>query len=92
MVVLSRKRGEHIVIGDSIEVTVVSIRGRRVHLAVNAPRDVRVNRGEIHHRIVEEEHNNAMDAESRTTGPKSKLLSQESQTAQRPTNCSYNRP
>ena len=46
MLVLSRKRGERIVIGPNIELTVVDIRGNKVRLAVDAPRDVSIQRQE----------------------------------------------
>ena len=54
MLVLSRKRGERIVIGPNIELTVVDIRGHRVRLAVDAPRNVSVHRQEIYQRIQDE--------------------------------------
>ena len=54
MLVLSRKRGEQIVIGPNIELTVVDIRGNNVRLAVEAPRDVSIHREEIYQRIQEE--------------------------------------
>ena len=54
MLVLSRKRGERIVIGPNIELTVVDIRGNNVRLAVEAPRDVSIHREEIYQRIQEE--------------------------------------
>jgi carbon storage regulator len=79
MLVLSRKRGERIVIGGSIEVTVVTIRGTRVRLAIDAPLEVRVHRGEIHQRLVEEKNNNARNAESGATKAAFKLWSQESE-------------
>ena len=54
MLVLSRKRGERIVIGPNIELTVVDIRGNKVRLAVDAPRDVSIHRQEIYRRIQDE--------------------------------------
>jgi len=57
MLVLSRKRGERIVIGPNIELTVVDICGNRVRLAFDAPRDVFVHRQEVYQRIqVENRH------------------------------------
>ena len=57
MLVLSRKRGERIVIGPNIEVTVVDICGNRVRLAFDAPSDVSVHRQEVFQRIqVENRH------------------------------------
>jgi carbon storage regulator len=56
MLVLSRKRGERIVIGPNIELTVVDIRGNKVRLAVDAPRDVSIHRQEVYQRIQDENH------------------------------------
>lgn len=47
MLVLSRKRDEKIVIADSIEITIIAIRGDKVRLGIVAPRDVRILRGEL---------------------------------------------
>jgi carbon storage regulator len=51
MLVLSRKKGETIVIGDNIIVTVVEIVGDRVRLAFEAPKDVTIHRREIYDKI-----------------------------------------
>lgn len=48
MLVLSRKRGERIVIGESIVITVVEIRGDKVRLGIVAPKDVPVHREEVY--------------------------------------------
>ena len=50
MLVLSRKANETIVLGDSIEVTVLEILGERVKIGINAPRDVPIVRQELLHR------------------------------------------
>lgn len=47
MLVLSRRENESIAIGDGINVTVVEIRGNRVRLAIEAPKEVRVLRTEL---------------------------------------------
>jgi carbon storage regulator len=47
MLVLSRRSGESIVIGDDIVITVVSVQGGRVRLGIQAPRSVGVNRSEL---------------------------------------------
>lgn len=47
MLVLSRKVGETIVIGDNVTVTVLSVKGNRVKLGIEAPRGVRVVRYEL---------------------------------------------
>lgn len=50
MLVLTRKLGETLVIGDDIRVTVVAIKGNQVSLGVEAPLTVRVDREEVHQR------------------------------------------
>jgi len=54
MLVLSRKRGERIVIGDSIEIVVVEIRGDKVRLGIDAPSDIPVHRQEVYDAIQRE--------------------------------------
>jgi carbon storage regulator len=48
MLVLSRKTGEKLVIGDNITVVVSRVAGNRVTLGIEAPSDVRIVRGELH--------------------------------------------
>ena len=47
MLILTRRQAETLMIGDSVTVTVLDIKGDRVRIGVNAPRDVIVNRKEI---------------------------------------------
>lgn len=47
MLVLSRKRNESVVINDEIVVTVVEVRGDKVRLGIQAPRDVPIHRSEV---------------------------------------------
>lgn len=54
MLILGRKVGETLNIGDNITVTVLSVKGNSVRLGVNAPKDVVVDREEIHERRVAE--------------------------------------
>ena len=54
MLVLSRKSGERILIGPNIVLTVIDVRGDRVRLAFDAPRDVAIHRLEVYQRIQEE--------------------------------------
>lgn len=51
MLVLSRKKNETIVINDSITVTVIEIRGDKVRLGIEAPKDVTVHRREVYDAI-----------------------------------------
>ena len=53
MLVLSRKVGEKLVIGENIVLTVNRISGNRVAIGIEAPRDVRIVRGELHEDKVE---------------------------------------
>jgi carbon storage regulator len=48
MLVLSRKIGEKLIIGDNITVVVSRVAGNRVTLGIEAPHDVRIVRGELH--------------------------------------------
>ncbi len=54
MLVLSRKRFESIQIGDDVKLTIVEIRGDRVRLGFDAPRDITIHRQEIAERIEKE--------------------------------------
>jgi len=54
MLVLSRKINESIIIGDSIEVTIVEVNGRNVKIGIDAPKDVSVHRKEVYEAIKEE--------------------------------------
>ena len=47
MLVLSRKVGQEIVIGDNVRITITKVSGNRVTLGVDAPEDVRILRGEL---------------------------------------------
>ncbi|WP_374981333.1 carbon storage regulator CsrA [Pseudomonas solani] len=51
MLILARRLGESILIGENITITVVSTKGNQVKLAINAPRDVVVNREEVAERM-----------------------------------------
>ncbi|MCH2201117.1 MAG: carbon storage regulator CsrA [Fuerstiella sp.] len=55
MLVLSRKKNESIVINDDIVVTIVEVRGDKVRLGIEAPRDVPVHRREVLDAIVREQ-------------------------------------
>ena len=54
MLALTRKVGERIVIGDNIVVTVISIKGDSIRLAIEAPKEIKIYRGEIFDAIAAE--------------------------------------
>lgn len=51
MLILTRKVGESVLIGDDISISVLSVRGNQVKLGVQAPKEVSVHREEIYQRI-----------------------------------------
>jgi len=54
MLILTRRVGESILIGDNVTVTVLGVNGNQVKIGINAPKDTPVHREEIHQRIQEE--------------------------------------
>ncbi len=54
MLILTRRVGETLIIGDDIKLTVLGVRGHQIRLGIDAPRDVTVHREEIYQRIVAE--------------------------------------
>ncbi|MBL7106251.1 MAG: carbon storage regulator CsrA [Phycisphaerae bacterium] len=55
MLVLSRQKNESIVIGEDIEITIVDVRGDKVRLGINAPKNIPVHRREVFDAIKREE-------------------------------------
>lgn len=53
MLVLTRKPGEEVTIGEAIVISVLEVRGSQVRLGISAPQEVTIHRGEIYERIRE---------------------------------------
>lgn len=54
MLILTRRVGETLMIGDDVTITVLGVKGNQVRIGVNAPKDVAVHREEIYQRIQKE--------------------------------------
>jgi len=54
MLILTRKVGESITIGDEIRIYVIDVKGRQVRLGIEAPAETSVHRSEIYQKIIEE--------------------------------------
>lgn len=61
MLILTRRIGETLIIGDDVNITVLGVKGNQVRLGINAPKDVSVHREEIYLRIQQEKESNDSD-------------------------------
>jgi carbon storage regulator len=66
MLILTRRVGETLMIGDAVSVTVLGVKGNQVRIGINAPKDVAVHREEIYQRI-KREHETAPGGETPPT-------------------------
>ena len=55
MLILTRRVGETIMVGDEVQVTVLGIKGNQIRIGINAPEDIAVHREEIYNRIQAEQ-------------------------------------
>jgi carbon storage regulator len=64
MLILTRRVGETVMIGNEVTVTVLGVKGNQVRIGVNAPKDVAVHREEIYERIKREEDHDSRPGDS----------------------------
>jgi carbon storage regulator len=69
VLILTRRVGETVMIGDDVTVTVLRVKGNQVRLGVNAPKTVSVQREEIFHRMKREDVDGVAVATSESTTP-----------------------
>lgn len=74
MLILTRRVGETLMIGDEVTVTVLGVKGNQVRIGVNAPKDVAVHREEIYERIKQENSDSDSDSDSKGSDQKSEEI------------------
>jgi len=54
MLILTRRAGERLIIGEDISITVLSVKGNQVRIGIDAPAEIKVHRDEVYQRILKE--------------------------------------
>ena len=68
MLILTRRVGETLMVGDEVSITVLGVKGNQVRIGINAPKDVPVHREEIYQRIKMEENSSGPENSSEPDG------------------------
>ncbi len=66
MLILTRRVGETLMVGDNVTITVLGVKGNQVRIGVNAPKEVSVHREEIYQRIQREKEGHSGEGSSET--------------------------
>jgi len=66
MLILTRRVGETVMIGDDVTITVLGVKGNQVRVGINAPKHVAVHREEIYERIKREQQNEEVSEQPKT--------------------------
>ncbi len=74
MLILTRRIGESLLVGDDVKITILEIQGNQIRLGIKAPREIEVHREEIYQRIKQEQkrnrNNNKGDGDDHNFGNK----------------------
>ena len=74
VLILTRRIGEKVIIGENVKVTVLSVKGNQVRIGIDAPRDISVNREEVYERILKEQQGLNTNGWVKTPTPRSQAV------------------